>query len=206
MISQDRPKDEDYFIEDSVLSFNYTRSAETLKVEDEVSNERRQIDFINIHGRLSGEIVFGIDGGICAEDASSLPFTKTYRLMVMGGPDEGEVIHAANRQGDKDFSTDVIKFYGHSLGEADYSYFQAIFDSVGLYNGHTKLFFYWRCHSGKSAVECANDMSKKAFRLLSDYGRTLENKDHGRNLIHKLLLEGRLAIKQLPERGWTGGA
>ena len=35
--------------------------------------------------------------------------------------------------------------------------------------------------------------------LLDAYGRTLDNKDHGNNLIHKLLIEGRLAVKELPD-------
>ena len=35
-------------------------------------------------------------------------------------------------------------------------------------------------------------------RLLTKYGETLDNADHGRNLIHKLLLEGRLAVKLVP--------
>lgn len=30
--------------------------------------------------------------------------------------------------------------------------------------------------------------------LLSAYGETMENKDHGKNLVHKLILEGRLAV------------
>lgn len=32
--------------------------------------------------------------------------------------------------------------------------------------------------------------------LLSSYGNTLDNKNHGKNLVHKLLLEGRLIIKK----------
>ena len=35
----------------------------------------------------------------------------------------------------------LIKFYGHSLGTADYSYFQAIFDQIDLYGGNTTLYF-----------------------------------------------------------------
>ena len=31
--------------------------------------------------------------------------------------------------------------------------------------------------------------------LLVDYGATMDNKDHGKNLMHKLLLEGRLIIR-----------
>lgn len=38
--------------------------------------------------------------------------------------------------------TKMIKFYGHSLGEADYSYFQAIFDSVKLYGGGVRASYF----------------------------------------------------------------
>lgn len=34
----------------------------------------------------------------------------------------------------------------------------------------------------------------KAIKLLNSYGETPDNKDHGKNLIHKLLIEGRLSI------------
>lgn len=39
---------------------------------------------------------------------------------------------------------------------------------------------------------------KKALKLLGDYSQTLDNDDHGKNLIHKLLLEGRLSVSLLP--------
>lgn len=38
-------------------------------------------------------------------------------------------------------------------------------------------------------------MMGKAIKLLNSYGETLDNKDHGNNLIHKLLIEGRLSIQ-----------
>ena len=39
----------------------------------------------------------------------------------------------------------LSNFYGHSLGTADYSYFQAIFDQIDLYGGkHNSLFFCMR--------------------------------------------------------------
>jgi hypothetical protein len=68
--------------------------------------------------------------------------------------------------------TKMIKFYGHSLGEADYSYFQAIFDSVKLYGGGTRLVFYFRPHklSGGCVQDenCARkEMMEKVIRLLT---------------------------------------
>jgi len=37
----------------------------------------------------------------------------------------------------------------------------------------------------------------KVISLLTAYGATLENTDHGKNLIHKLLLEGRLSVEEI---------
>lgn len=96
----------------------------------------------------------------------------------------------------------MIKFYGHSLSEADYSYFQSIFDGINLYEGNTRLIFFYRPRRDNTAVEgaripdndAANEMKDKVTKLLLTYGNTLTNKDHGKNLIHKLILEGRLNV------------
>ncbi|EFW89333.1 hypothetical protein [Streptococcus equinus] len=45
---------------------------------------------------------------------------------------------------------DVIKFYGHSLARADYSYFQYIFDMYDLYNSDVKLIFYYSKIEGRT--------------------------------------------------------
>ena len=59
-----------------------------------------------------------------------------WRLKIVPG-----TVHALLRQGRNPKmrkNPDVIKFYDHSLGTADYSYFQAIFDQIDLY-GETQL-------------------------------------------------------------------
>jgi len=95
----------------------------------------------------------------------------------------------------------MIKFYGHSLGDADYSYFQAIFDEVNLYESNTRLIFYYNKSRPNTTLQekaVQEEMFEKVNRLITTYGATLDNEDHGRNLLHKLLLEGRLTIKQAP--------
>ena len=99
----------------------------------------------------------------------------------------------------------MIKFFGHSLGDADYSYFQAIFDEVDLYESNTRLIFYYNKHRLNDEEETRQreksvqeEMFEKVNRLIVTYGQTQNNKDHGKNLLHKLLLEGRLTIKQAP--------
>lgn len=136
------------------------------------------------------------------DDPIALPFTKTYRLMALDLPDIGKLVQIPSPGAPIAGGTRMIKFYGHSLGEADYSYFQAIFDSVKLYEGDTRLIFYFRPHqlsNGQMQEEeqARKEMMDKVIRLLSAYGLTLDNADHGKNLIHKLLIEGRLSVSLL---------
>ena len=131
--------------------------------------------------------------------------SKMYRVIT-AGTDFGEgAVHAAGGRL-LSHETRVVKFYGHSLGEADYAYFQAIFDSVNLYASDTKLVFYYKPHlkpgdDGADALlsdkRAKNTMAARVTRLLAEYGKTLDNEDHGRNLMHKLMIEGRLEVRLL---------
>ena len=73
-----------------------------------------------------------------------------------------------------------------------------------LYEGNTRLVFFFRpfrTASGEERSENAAraEMMGRAIKLLVAYGKTLDNKDHGKNLIHKLLIEGRLSVTLLPD-------
>ncbi|MGO5500889.1 AbiH family protein [Paratractidigestivibacter faecalis] len=194
LLGAERPSPEQYDIEDSILSFNYTRAVRRFQAGRH--GELHDIDYVNIHGNIYGEIIFGIDGTNCLNSPSALPFTKNYRLMAHDLPDPTTIVqpHSLGSEG-----TGLIKFYGHSLGDADYSYFQALFDTVKLYENSTRLIFYYRAHGNTSPEVAREDMMRKVVRLLNTYGTTLDNKDHGKNLIHKLLLEGRLSVRELPD-------
>ena len=155
----------------------------------------------NVHGRLDGEIIFGIDGKGLMDDSSAIPFTKTFRVLNSGKSADG-ILFWTCTSSNVDRATDVIKFYGHSLGEADYSYFQALFDGVDIYESHTKLIFYYRPWKQGDGTKVTDQkaricISGKVTKLMTAYGATLDNKDHGENLLHKMLLEGRLIIKQI---------
>lgn len=181
----------------SMLSFNYTIASGFLQNEqfDLVSR------FVNIHGNLYGETVIGIDATGHMVDKDIAQFTKTYRIMGMGTSAVGGLVYSGREEGPGS-STALMKFFGHSLSKADYSYFQSLFDVVDLYGGSTRLVFYYAPH-GDDDYDTACLRSKKGVmdsvtRLLTKYGDTLDNNDHGRNLIHKLLLEGRLVVKCIP--------
>lgn len=181
---------DDYYSSTSVLSFNYT------DLIGQFFDGGEDGAFVNIHGKLGGEIIFGIDGKDCMDNPNAVTFTKTFRLMRRGGSRTDKLIgtaNSANLQG----ATDVIKFYGHSLGKADYSYFQSIFDGVDLYESKTVLVFYYPYDGSdeENNESWRNGLANSINDLLVDYGATMDNKDHGQNLMHKLLLEGRLILR-----------
>ena len=86
-----------------------------------------------------------------------------------------------------------INFFGHSLAESDYSYFQTIFDFYNIYDSEIKLNFFYNenCdHDGNRQKKCVS-------YLMEYYGKSLENKEKGKNLVNKMLLENRLRITGL---------
>lgn len=61
----------------------------------------------------------------------------------------------------------------------------------------TRLVFYYRHYDDKNAQDVQAETMRRVIHLLNAYSRTLDNEAHGRNLIHKLLAEGRLSVKEL---------
>lgn len=173
-----------------ILNFNYTALFEILEVESPCY-------YNNVHGKLcnntcvngcdKSNIIFGIDDNLIQAQGESSElrlFSKTYRKMLSADkyvivlpPHEGNPIE--------------IKFYGHSLSEADYSYFQSIFDYYDLYknNNVSLTFYYSKGFENYDAV----------YRLISVYGKSLTNQEQGKNLIHKLLLENRLHVQEVKD-------
>ena len=172
----------------SVIDFNYT-------------NVVLPRGFVahNVHGTLVNDnIVIGIDAKGIEDGSPALPFTKTYRLLALDPIMHGSLVHPA---GSFDH-TSIIKFFGHSLAPADYSYFQAIFDAVDIYGSNVTLGFYYSGYKDSSGKDVPDEklreeQYKRVTRLLETYGKTFDNKARGSNLMHKLLLEGRLYIKRI---------
>ena len=173
-----------------ILNFNYTALFDILEVENPCCHN-------NVHGKLCNEhcvkdcndsnIIFGIDDNLIQSQGASSDFrlfSKTYRKML--NSDKYIMTLPPN-----DDNSIEIKFYGHSLSEADYSYFQSIFDYYDLYsNSNISLTFYYsKGFENYDAV----------YRLISSYGKSLTNKEQGKNLIHKLLLENRLHIQEIKD-------
>lgn len=172
----------------NILSFNYTALFDILEAQSPCL-------YNNVHGKLcmnkcaencsTSNIIFGIDDTIVQSQDENFEihkFSKTYRKMLYANA-ESRVLPT------KDNPLE-IKFYGHSLSEADYSYFQSIFDYYNLYeNSKVSLMFYY---------SKGFEQTDEVYRLINTYGKTLSNKDQGKNLTHKLLLENRLKIIEIP--------
>ena len=161
-------------VENYVLSFNYTKPFPFPNIR-------------NIHGNLNNwNIIFGIDYDKVNTFFSNQPtqFTKSYRILENKLNSDMTIPSDLNK----------ILFYGHGLGEADYSYFQTIFDTVDLYHGNTKLIFFWNNFNDKDQY---NIQVGRVTNLIEKYGQTFTNKDHGRNLFTKLLLENRIIFEQI---------
>jgi len=163
---------EDY----SLLSFNYTHPA---SIKPAVMS--------NVHGSLDGEIVIGVDAGKFHDNPAAFRFTNTYRIMTMASQVKESVLVKP---------LETIAFYGHSLSQADYSYFQSIFDYYDIYASKIRLTFYYSVYDSTLEEQIKRNQFDAVSHLLDEYGRTLGN-PKGENLMHKLLLEGRLILKAI---------
>lgn len=198
---EDNSSIEKYYI----LSFNYTffpskrlegvnalRELYSVDYKEDLPN---CIFYENIHGKLgkqNSNIIIGIDEKDIDEQQALYKFTKTYQLLEFG--DE-------NLDGNLGLHSNVkkIKFFGHSLAEADYSYFQSIFDFYDIYNTDVQLIFYYVNYENSNGeeVDGKEELFLRVIKLMKEYGKTLDNKDHGMNLLHKLKLENRIVLKDL---------
>ncbi|HBM4159932.1 TPA: hypothetical protein LWK99_002550, partial [Listeria innocua] len=90
----------------------------------------------------------------------------------------------------------VIKIYGHSLSNADYVYFQSIFDFLNIYENPINIIVYYTKYKENEA-EIRQELSNAVQKLISRYGQSMDNKEKGKNLLRKLLLENCLTIKKI---------
>ncbi|MGM0148501.1 AbiH family protein [Enterococcus sp. AZ162] len=173
---------EDNSIDDvEALSFNYT---EPICLRNKITN---------VHGKLrNNNIIFGIDQDEISPRSLIYKYTKTFRKMVQINKNNGDSVYIKNKNDLKN-----IFFYGHSLSVLDYSYFQSIFDYYNLYDSNVSLTFCCSPYGNKTSQEILTEHAGLVANLLGKYGKTMNNENHGRNLMHKLMLEGRLTIKEI---------
>ncbi|WEV68126.1 AbiH family protein [Bifidobacterium sp. ESL0769] len=210
----------------TLLSFNYTTpirvNYQNVINEDKSLTGKSLTDVtlrvLNVHGKIGrkdepNSNIFGIDPIIrnkkkrhLLEDPQIFKFTKPARALtnLRINLDENIFDIDAVHSNHQDI---YIKFFGHSLGDADYSYFQALFDHFDIYNrDEVKLCFLYRKHNdGKDRYGYPlkdydpSGLIEKVEKLINAYGETLDNKDHGMNLFQKLVLERRICVQAIDE-------
>lgn len=165
-----------------IMSFNYTEPLNGL-------------DITNVHGTLkSGKIIFGIDQEKIEAGDDIFRFTKTFRQMTETPISKNNGDNILPR---KEELREIV-FFGHSLSPLDYSYFQTLFDYYNLYDSDVKLVFFYKIYEGTTSLDMELDLSKKISKMLREYALSIDNDKKGKNLMHKLLLEKRLNIEELP--------
>lgn len=162
----------------NLLNFNYTNPCTT----DSSCNITR-----NIHGKLEDHPIIGIDSRNIDASSPVFRFTKTYRIMTLSGEKQDKLLPKTVK---------TLAFYGHSLAQADYSYFQSIFDYYNIYDNDITLVFYYSIYDNSRKQEIKRTQFNSVSKLISEYGATFHN-EKGENLMHKMLLEGRLILRNL---------
>lgn len=177
-----------------VLNFNYT-------VFDE------HIPTIHPHGSIQNRnIIFGINSTVrdtlIPSNDSSFMLTKTYRGLL------NRTIKENINRVSLPKRVDEVVFFGHSLNVSDYDYFYSIFDAYDLYGSNLKLTFYYAFHGnalpeGFEPTDVLREKQKKQIqfeqispitKLIDQYGESFKTTEHGNNLLHRLLLEGRIQV------------
>lgn len=164
-------------ISNYVLSFNYTHPISQTKAPS----------FRNIHGSIENETIFGIDSEDNLANNHISQFTKTVRVFNYQNDNTHDDITLNPLDQENNFS--YIKFFGHGLAEADYSYFQSIFDRIHLYDSSTKIIFYY--------IDNYKPNYQTIIDLINRYAQRQPSESQRVNLLHKLILEDRLSIKDL---------
>lgn len=202
-----------------VISFNYTTTIYDIQ---NLSLNFPIFNWHNVHGYFTnnsnqhlGHPIFGIDASDIEENSPLIPFTKTYRVATSSTLPKDQLNLLYNVRN--------LVFFGHSLSKADYAYFESLFDYYNLYSSDLHLTFYYGTYSKKDTIEKLltsgkndynfeqlgelidtennkemNKATNEVYNLIYHYGKTLNN-NHGNNLFHRLLLEGRVQI--LPYEG-----
>lgn len=177
--------DSDDYKETYILNFNYT----TLNLP-----KLSQENIFNIHGTLmDGNPIIGTDLTLMNKNNAFIPFTKPFRILKNKNLDMTQFHNMKE-----------IIFWGHSLGDTDFSYFKSLFDIVDLYDGNVCLTFYIAIYDMNGRDTIINNSISNIIYFLNKYSKMLTGvKDEDVSLFTKLLFEGRLKIETIQTWGLT---
>ncbi|WP_010022257.1 AbiH family protein [Fructilactobacillus fructivorans] len=173
----------------NVLTFNYT----PVPTKPIYPGENRKINHVRyIHGNTednkNNPIIIGIGSENIKPDSDIFIFTKTYRVLSESFNEYDDLI---------DEKVKNIIIFGHSLVEADYSYFKSIFEATHLYSSEIDLTFKYSLSYTRTRGYPDNIIPKEQLKiiteLLNKYGQEL-NPNDGNDLMNKMMIENRLHI------------
>jgi len=174
-----------------ILSFNYTLP----KVK--IAN----LNGVNVHGSIDGlsqhignSIIMGIDRDKIDSNDYTFMFTKTYRKMYLQTHLKSQSLPKSGSYN----SVSNIFVYGHSLSEADFSYYFSIFDYYSIYSSDVKINFIYTVYDENKRDDIEHKLYLDITKLFNVYVNRMTNKNQLKNLQHKLLLEQRLIVREIP--------
>ena len=173
----------------NILSFNYTEPwGEKLNFRD---NHLHVNLFKNIHSTLKNKsIIFGIDENMIDSKSEGYKFTKGSRIMEMNTIEENK---STPIKVILDKSVNRVVFYGHSLSDADYGYFQLIFDE---YKENENLIFEF-CYSVFEGTTKQNEIIKLREGISRIFGRYEKENDEKKYTLKNLNLNNRIKFREI---------
>lgn len=170
-----------------ILTFNYT------KPDYDAVNLFSYNNINHIHGSVDSKIIIGFDSNdIQTFNDNRIKMSKPFQKLFY---------KTKNKPLPEKEQTMFLKFYGHSLGNQDYSYFHSIFDYYDIYNnGKIALIFYYTPYfeSEKENERYRNDYINKVYDLLNAYSlKAAIGTDKNNVILSRLMLENRLFIKEI---------
>lgn len=173
----------------NILSFNYTEPwGEKLNFRDNHLNVNL---FKNIHGTLKNKsIIFGIDDNMIDSKSEGYRFTKGSRIMEMTTIEENK---STPIKVILDKSVNRVVFYGHSLSDADYGYFQLIFDE---YKENENLIFEF-CYTVFEGTTKQNEIIKLREGISRILGRYEKENDERKYTLKNLNLNNRIKFREI---------
>lgn len=175
----------------SILSFNYTEPwGEKLNFRD----NHLHVNLVkNIHGTLKKKsIIFGIDDNMIDANSEGYRFTKGSRIMELNTIEENK---STPIKVILDKSVNRVVFYGHSLSDADYGYFQLIFDE---YKESENLIFEF-CYTVFEGTTKENEIIKLRGGISKIFGRYEKENNERKYTLKNLNLNNRIKFREIPE-------
>ncbi len=165
----------------SIDSFNY----------DDLENEDLNEKLVNINGNIDAPI-FGIDSNIFPASDIRYIFSKTNRRMELDMLDDEE-------RKNEPYENSVI--YGHSLNEADYSYFFSVFDKLHISDlaNNSKIIFAFSIYDDTKEQQIRSDFRSAISKLFYDYSIYLGKDKQPNRLLDVLTSQGKILMYEINE-------